>query len=98
MGLKRHYEYYAALEPCSDGYGVYFPDLPGAASGGVDIDAAALNAQECLALHLYGMEEDGDEIPLPSKREQIDAPEGVELILISVDMSDFYPEYFEEKS
>lgn len=94
--MKRYYAYYAALEPCSDGFGVYFPDLPGAVSGGINAEDAAFNAQECLALHLHGMEEDGDPIPAPTPREQIELPEGQSLVLVSTDLKEYFPEEFEE--
>jgi predicted RNase H-like HicB family nuclease len=52
-------------------YGVSFPDLPGVATAGVDLDDARRMAEEALALHLEGMEEDGDPIPEPSTLEAI---------------------------
>lgn len=84
------------MEPCSDGFGVYFPDLPGAISGGINAEDAAFNARECLALHLYGMEEDGDPIPNPTPRGEIKLPEGQTLVLISTDLKEYFPEEFEE--
>jgi predicted RNase H-like HicB family nuclease len=52
-------------------YGVSFPDLPGIATAGVDLDDARRMAEEALALHLSGMEEDGDPIPEPSSLEAV---------------------------
>ena len=46
--------------------GVTFPDLPGCVSCGDDISEALHMASEALGLHLFGMEEDGDEIPVPT--------------------------------
>ena len=61
------------FEPCDDGgYSVYFPDLPGCASGGNDLEVSQRNAAEALNLHIYGMEKDGDQVPLPSKVPVID--------------------------
>ena len=60
--------YFAVFEPNgSGGYGVYFPDLPGCVSVGDDFEHAQEMAREVLELHIYGMEKDGDEIPLPTK-------------------------------
>ncbi len=59
--------YLAVFEPSSDGYGVYFPDLPGCISFGENFETALKNAEEALGLHLYGMEKDNDEIPAPSQ-------------------------------
>ncbi len=95
--MKRYYAYYVILEPSSDGFGAYFPDLPGTASGGETVDEAIFESQECLALHLHGMEEDGDPIPAPSARDQIEVPEGCQLALVSIDMKEFYPEDFQEE-
>ena len=59
--------YLAVIEPNNKGeYGVYFPDLPGCASFGSNYDEAFSNAHEALNLHLYGMQEDNEDIPDPS--------------------------------
>jgi len=52
-------------------YGVSFPDLPGCVTAGVDLDDARRMAKEALALHLEGMEEDGDAVPEPSSLEGV---------------------------
>jgi len=64
---------YVALihkEPVSD-YGVSFPDLPGCVTAGETLDDARVMAAEALALHLCGMQEDGEAIPAPSTLESI---------------------------
>ncbi len=66
--------YLAVLEPDGDGgYGVYFPDLPGCVSAGDDLAETLDNATEALGLHLYGMEQDGETIPAPSKSVALEA-------------------------
>lgn len=62
----RKLTYLAVLEPSADGYGVFFPDLPGCISFGETILDAQKNAQEALELHIYGMEKDNDPVPDPS--------------------------------
>lgn len=62
----RKLTYLAVLEPSADGYGVFFPDLPGCISFGETILDAQKNAQEALELHVYGMEKDNDPVPDPS--------------------------------
>lgn len=57
-------------DPGSD-YGVSFPDLPGVATAGVDLDDARRMAEEALALHLQGMDEDNEPVPEPSSLEAI---------------------------
>ena len=59
--------YPAVFEPFKRGYGVYFPDLPGAGTSGDDYEDAMRMGKECLSFHLYGLLRDGDSIPEPSK-------------------------------
>jgi len=47
-------------------YGIDFPDFPGCISSGASLHEAYHSAQRALALHIKGMEEDGDELPRPS--------------------------------
>jgi predicted RNase H-like HicB family nuclease len=66
--------YFVAIIESGDepGYSVFFPDLPGCASAGDTIEAAARNAEEALSLHLAGMVEDGEEIPRPRRSKEIE--------------------------
>ncbi len=65
--------YSGVFEPSGSGsYSVYFPDLPGCVSYGDTLDEARENAQDALGLHLYGMERDGDEIPVPAESPKVD--------------------------
>ena len=95
MKYKRYHAYYALLEPYEEGSGVSFPDLPGAISVGTDVDDAVFNAQECLAVHLHGEPE--EELPAPSKREDIEVPKGWQLALVATDVAEYIPEDFEEE-
>jgi predicted RNase H-like HicB family nuclease len=47
----------------SPGISVYFPDVPGCVTCGDDFDHTLSMAQEALALHIYGMEKDGEPLP-----------------------------------
>ena len=58
--------YFAVFEPSNAGYSIYFPDFPGCISCGEDMDHAIRMAKEALGLHYWGMEKDGDEIPIPT--------------------------------
>lgn len=59
--------YLAVLEPGEDGsYGISFPDLPGCFIHGENLAQAGQMAAEAASLHVYGMEQDGEEIPAPS--------------------------------
>jgi predicted RNase H-like HicB family nuclease len=57
-------------DPNSD-FGVSFPDFPGCITAGRNIDEAKDLAQEALTLHIQGMIEDGGQLPVPSKLEEI---------------------------
>lgn len=52
-------------------FGVSFPDFQGCISAGKSIDEAKDMAQEALSLHIRGMIEDGEQLPEPSKLEEI---------------------------
>jgi predicted RNase H-like HicB family nuclease len=45
------------------GISVYFPDVPGCVSCGDNFDHALRMAKEALALHIFGMEKDGEALP-----------------------------------
>lgn len=68
---KERYVYPAIFDYADDGITVTFPDLPGAITCG-DTDNEALRmAKECLALHIYGMERDIDDIPEPTPAKEL---------------------------
>jgi predicted RNase H-like HicB family nuclease len=50
--------------PDSD-FGVSFPDFPGLVTAGRTLEEAKAMAEEALAFHIAGMEEDGEDIPEP---------------------------------
>jgi predicted RNase H-like HicB family nuclease len=52
-------------------FGVSFPDFPGCITAGKTIDEAKDMAHDALSLHIKGMIEDGENIPAPSKLEDI---------------------------
>ena len=63
--------YPAVLYPFSDGSGGYvveFPDLPGCCpcADRDDTEMALKNAKEALGLHIWGMEQDQEELPMPT--------------------------------
>ena len=66
MKLPDFYRFAAVLSFEDDGVHVTFPDLPGCVTFGKTEDEALRMGREALVLHLYGMEQDGDEIPSPS--------------------------------
>ena len=66
--MKDRYLFPAIFEPGDvAGYTVTFPDLPGCITEGDTLEEAFAMAKEALELHLYGLEEDRDPIPVPSR-------------------------------
>ena len=62
-----------------------FPDLDAATSGTDDNDAL-LSARELLGCVLYGMEEDGEEIPAPTPLSQVETADNERAVLVDVYM------------
>jgi predicted RNase H-like HicB family nuclease len=69
LTMARYYP--AIIEPASEGYGVFFPDVPGCTSAGVTVQEAARNAEEALQAHLDLAAERGEAIPPPSELDAI---------------------------
>ncbi len=65
---------------------VTFPDLDGCATSGENELEACEMANEALGLHLWGMEQDGDEIPEPSKITDIKTENNQCIIMVDVFM------------
>ena len=63
--------YPAIVERAADGYGVFFPDLPGCVSAGVSVQEAVINAEQALQAHIDLTVEYGETIPAPSALDAI---------------------------
>jgi len=74
-------------DPKSD-FGVSFPDFPGCITAGSSIDEAKDMAHDALSLHIKGMMEDGENIPAPSKLENImddpDYSDAAAILIVSI--------------
>lgn len=64
-----NYIFPAIIEKNEKNYNVYFPDLPGCVASGEDIPQAVNQAKGALELHLWGMEQDDEVIPVPEYRD-----------------------------
>ena len=87
--MKKQDRYvYPAVLTYEDGQeiSVVFPDLPGCATQGASDEEAIACGREALGLHLWGMEEDGDELPAPSRARELPLEENQALCLIDVYM------------
>ena len=71
------------------GISIYFPDIDGCVSHGDNENNAFYNAKEALSLHMFGMEQDGDEIPSPSELRNIQLHDNQQAVLIEVFMPPF---------
>ena len=67
--MKKDYISYAAIFTYNeDGISIDFPDLPGCCpcADRDDTEMALKNAKEALGLHIWGMEQDHEELPQPT--------------------------------
>ena len=81
MGADR-YIFPAILIYAEDGISTEFPDLPGCLPCAGSTEQALQNAQQALGLHLYGMEQDGEDIPSPTPVDLIRTGDKQVLILV----------------
>ena len=84
---KKDRYFYPAVFSYEEGQeiAVVFPDLDVATSG-VDDDDALISARELLGITLYGMEEDGEDIPVPSPLKNIIPNQNERVVLVDVYM------------
>ena len=59
-------QYTVIIEKSENNYGAWAPDLPGCVSTGKTAEETLANMREAIELHLEGMREDGDPIPVPT--------------------------------
>lgn len=63
--------YPAIIEQAKDGFGVFFPDLPGCTSAGTSLQEAACNAEEALQAHIDLTAEHGEALPDASELDHV---------------------------
>ncbi|WP_077616794.1 type II toxin-antitoxin system HicB family antitoxin [Caenibacillus caldisaponilyticus] len=81
---KDRYLFPAIFNVADDGISIAFPDLPDCLPHAHTWKEAQKNAKEAMALHLYGMEEDGEEIPEPSDIQDIKTEKNQAVVLVEV--------------
>ena len=86
--MKDRYSYVAVFTYNEDGITIEFPDLPGCypCADKDDTEGALRNAKEALGLHIWGMEQDGEELPIASTVVDISLDKGQIPVLIDVFM------------
>lgn len=81
---KDHYVYPAIFDFADDGISIEFPDLPGCLPIANDAQEAINNAKESMALHLYSLEQDDDDIPEPTPITQLHPEQNQAILLVEV--------------
>jgi len=86
--MKDRYSYVAIFKYEEDGIAIEFPDLPGCfpCADKDDTEGALKNAKEALGLHIWGMEQDGEELPVASAITDISLEKNQIPVLIDVFM------------
>lgn len=87
--MKDTYIYPAVFEQDKNGIAILFPDLPGCLPCAENLEQAVKNAKEAMLLHLYGMEEDNEEIPEPTPFSELHTEANQTLMLIEAFMPPF---------
>ena len=85
-GTKDYYIFPAVFDYADDGITIDFPDLPGCMPCAFSTEEAMHNAREAMGLHLYNMEDDGDQIPEPSDILSIPHEPNQAVVLVDVSM------------
>lgn len=76
--LPNFYRFIAIFTFEDDGIHITFPDLPGCVSFAVTEETADKQAKDVLKLHLYGMEQDEEQIPQASNLKTLMQRENLE--------------------
>ena len=87
--MKDKYLFPAIFTIENDGISVELPDLPGCLTCGSNQEEAFEMAKDALSLHIYGMEQDGDAIPVPTKLNELKLDQNQYSVLVEVWMPVF---------
>lgn len=82
--MKDHYIYPAIFDFADDGISIEFPDLPGCLPSAHNVDDAVKYAKEAMALYLYNMEIDNEEIPNPTNIDKLKPNNNQAILLVDV--------------
>ena len=87
--MKDNYIFPAIFDFADDGISIEFPDLPGCLPCADTVEEAVKNAKEALMLHLFGMEQDNEEIPSPTSINKLKLEKNQSVVLIDAFMPPF---------
>ena len=82
--MRDRYIFPAVFNYAEDGISISFPDIEGCFSCADTDEEAVQMAEEALGLHLYGMEQDGESIPEPSRGDSIKTTPDERIFLVDV--------------
>lgn len=82
--FENRYIYPAIFSYADDGISVEFPDIPDCITCGDTTAEALKNAKEALELNMYGVEEDGEDILIPSEPKDINLESNQTIVIIEV--------------
>lgn len=75
MSNNSMYRFLIIIEKGKRNYSAYAPDLPGCVATGKTLEEVKANMQGAIALHLEGMMEDHEPIPVPqTTADYLDVP------------------------
>ena len=84
--MNDNYIFPAVFDYADDGISITFPDLPGCLPCAHSTEEAIKNARSAMGLHLWGMEQDGEEIPGPTDVKNMKHEENQAILLVNVFM------------
>ena len=79
-----NYVFPAIFDYAEDGISIEFPDLPGCLSSASTEEEALYNAKDVLRGFLVFMEEDGEEIPAPTKLKDVTLEDNQRAVFVDV--------------
>lgn len=82
--MKDKYVYPAIFDYSDEGISISFPDLPGCLSCAWNDEEALYMAEDALGLWMFMLEEEGDDIPDPSKLADIITSDMQRTVLVGV--------------
>lgn len=65
-------KYTVMYEQGASGFSAYVPDLPGCVAAGATLDETRELISGAIAMHVTGLREDGEPVPVPSVSEIVD--------------------------
>lgn len=65
------YRFLVIIEKGKENYGAYSPDLPGCVAVGDTLEEVQQNMQGAIRMHIEGMLEDNEPIPVPQSLVQL---------------------------